>query len=438
MVTSRATGDDLIEDQDTQSADITDDTTTSGIMAPPSRPARKPAPAKPASGDDASGGKAGGDVPVNGTPAAEEAARPAPVDATIVDGIPALPADTIGSSRGKPKEPAGSTGPTRAEPATGNSGTSDSSVFSFGPPPSAPAKPAVEDPLIAYPAEAAVKPAGEVSAPVPAAGTTSGPGSPATASSEPRSSDSGSSAPAPDGWRPEKVSPEASSVPPAAFAWEMPDPPPHSPSSPARAFLRSGVTAKNPAPARPSSSASSPATAPAAPAGKPATGEARPRGPVTLGQSRPGPSKGGPGAGTGAAKGQQKAQSKAQSKRSARQAHLTISRIEPWSVMKFSFVVSLVAFVILFVAVSVLYGALSGLGVFDSIQKAVNSVTSSQGSAGVNAKAWFSASRVLGYTALLGSLNIVLITAMSTIGSVVYNLTSRLVGGVEVTLRETE
>jgi hypothetical protein len=158
---------------------------------------------------------------------------------------------------------------------------------------------------------------------------------------------------------------------------------------------------------------------------------------VTLGQSRTGPSKGGPGAGT-AAKGQQKAQKRAQSKRSARQAHLTISRIEPWSVMKFSFVVSLVAFVILFVAVSVLYGALSGLGVFDSIQKAVNSVTSSQGSAGVNAKAWFSASRVLGYTALLGSLNIVLITAMSTIGSVVYNLTSRLVGGVEVTLRETE
>jgi hypothetical protein len=68
----------------------------------------------------------------------------------------------------------------------------------------------------------------------------------------------------------------------------------------------------------------------------------------------------------------------------------------------------------------------------------VSSVTSSQGSNGVNAKAWFSASRVLGYTALLGSLNIVLITAMSTIGSVIYNLTSRLVGGVEVTLRETE
>jgi len=206
MVTSRTTGDDLIEDQDTQSADITDDTVTSDIMAPPRRPARKPAPAKPASGDDTSDGKAGGDVTANGTPAAEEPARPAPVDTTLVDGIPALPADTVGPARGKSKEPAGSTG---SESAAGYSGTSDSSVFSFGSPPSAPAQPAVEDPLIAYPAESAVKPASEAPAPVPAVDATSGPGSSATASSAPRSSDSGSSASAP----------EASSVPPAAFAW---------------------------------------------------------------------------------------------------------------------------------------------------------------------------------------------------------------------------
>ena len=106
--------------------------------------------------------------------------------------------------------------------------------------------------------------------------------------------------------------------------------------------------------------------------------------------------------------------------------------------MKFSFVVSLVAFVILFVAVSVIYGTLSSLGVFTSLQHVVQSVTSSQDSTGVNAARWFTASRVLSYTALLGALNIVLITAMCTIGAVVYNLTSRLIGGVEVTLRETE
>ena len=126
------------------------------------------------------------------------------------------------------------------------------------------------------------------------------------------------------------------------------------------------------------------------------------------------------------------------SRKTARQAHLTVARIEPWSVMKFSFVVSLVAFVILFVAVAVLYGVLAGLGVFNSLQHLVTSLTSSQGSQGTSVSSVLSASRVLGYTALLGALNVVLITAMSTIGSVIYNLTSRLVGGVEVTLRETE
>lgn len=122
----------------------------------------------------------------------------------------------------------------------------------------------------------------------------------------------------------------------------------------------------------------------------------------------------------------------------ARQAHLMVARLEPWSVMKFSFMVSLVCFVILFVAVTLLYGTLAGLGVFDAIQKALSNVTSGQGTAGVNASHWFSASTILGYTALLGALNVVLITAFATVGSVIYNLTAHLVGGVEVTLRETE
>ena len=50
---------------------------------------------------------------------------------------------------------------------------------------------------------------------------------------------------------------------------------------------------------------------------------------------------------------------------------LTLARVEPWSVMKFSFVASVVAFVILFVAVAVLYMILSSLGVFDSLQNTV-------------------------------------------------------------------
>ena len=422
VVTSRATSDDLIGDEQ--------DTQLSGIMAPPRRSPQKPtaamsAPAQAAPPDDAvSDGTPVAGPGANGAPSAgngidgtRDAAFPAAADATVADGVPALPADTIWAARSRTKGPdpdREASASKAGEPAP----VDDSPAFSFGSPPSASARPAT---AATDPAESAVKPTGDdASRTVPSrtAFSTTGP------------SGTGPSGAAPSG-RPSSGVPPAPVEPPsvssAAFAWEMPDPPPNSPSSPARTFVRSGTTGQGSAAPQVASSASQGETSLGetsagktnpgkTEAGKLAVGE----GPVTM---RTAP---------------QKPQKKGQSKRSARQAHLTVARVEPWSVMKFSFVVSLVAFVILFVAVSVLYGVLSGLGVFDSLQRVVQSVTSSQTSAGVNAKAWFSASKVLGYTALLGSLNIVLITAMATIGSVVYNLTSRLVGGVEVTLRETE
>ena len=99
--------------------------------------------------------------------------------------------------------------------------------------------------------------------------------------------------------------------------------------------------------------------------------------------------------------------------------------------MRFSLVVWLAAFVILFAAVTVLYRILAGLGLFDSLQRASSRFASRNGLAGVNVKSWFSESRILGYTAVLGSLNVVLLTAISTIGAQVFNLTSQKVGGVQ-------
>lgn len=125
--------------------------------------------------------------------------------------------------------------------------------------------------------------------------------------------------------------------------------------------------------------------------------------------------------------------------RTARKAQLQLARLEPWSVMKFSFVMSLVCFVVLLVAVTVLYSILSGLGVFSAITDTISEATRSQsGTGGVEAGSWFSFGRVFGYTFLIGVLNVLLITALSTVGSVIYNLAADLVGGVEVTLKEAE
>jgi hypothetical protein len=122
----------------------------------------------------------------------------------------------------------------------------------------------------------------------------------------------------------------------------------------------------------------------------------------------------------------------------SRKAQLTVSRVEPWSVMKFSFMISLVGWVILFVAVAIMYFVLTKLGVFHSIERTVGLVTASKQHAGTNAASWFSASRVLGYTMLVGAVNVILITALATVGAVLYNLVTMLAGGIEVTLKETD
>jgi hypothetical protein len=224
------------------------------------------------------------------------------------------------------------------------------------------------------------------------------------------------------------------------------------PSSAAASAAASAASTPTAAPTRSSSSYSgtaykSPAGYPASPSAPPASGTGTPS--SSNGSSASNGFSSGAAAVGGAAAGLASSVTTAWQRRGSarsiqtrkstkRQAMLTLARVEPWSVMKFSFVASVVAFIILFVAVAVLYMVLSALGVFDSLQHTVSSITSSQSSSGTNISHWFSASLILGYTAMLGALNIVLITAMSTVGSVIYNLIAKTIGGIEVTLRETD
>ena len=121
-----------------------------------------------------------------------------------------------------------------------------------------------------------------------------------------------------------------------------------------------------------------------------------------------------------------------------RSALLSLQRIEPLSVMKFSFFLSLVGWVVVFVAVAVVWFVLSKLGVFSSIEKTVGLVTTTRGHPHSSVSSWFSASRVLLYTAIVCTVNAALFTALATIGAALYNLITSLTGGIEVTLRETD
>ena len=121
--------------------------------------------------------------------------------------------------------------------------------------------------------------------------------------------------------------------------------------------------------------------------------------------------------------------------RQPRQAHLQLRRIDPWSVLKLSLVLSVVAFFVWMVAVGVLYGVLAGMGVWDQINVQYNELApGAQPGGGSVISVW----RVLGFAAIVGAVNCLLFAVAATIGAFVYNVSSDLVGGIEVTLSERD
>lgn len=124
--------------------------------------------------------------------------------------------------------------------------------------------------------------------------------------------------------------------------------------------------------------------------------------------------------------------------RGPRRARLAIKRIDPWSVMKFSFAVSLVLFLVVIVATSVLYLALNAMGVFNSINGSLGEIVSSGGGTSGASTFKITAGGVIGTSALIGAVNVVLFTALATLAAFIYNVCSDLVGGIEVTLAERD
>lgn len=126
--------------------------------------------------------------------------------------------------------------------------------------------------------------------------------------------------------------------------------------------------------------------------------------------------------------------------RGPRRARLNLKRIDPWSVMKFSFAVSVVLFIVVVVATSVLYLALDAMGVWTEVNKSLSDLVSASGGSGSTAVSPFriTAWGVIGTSMLIGAVNVVLFTALATLGAFVYNVCADLVGGVELTLAERD
>lgn len=115
-----------------------------------------------------------------------------------------------------------------------------------------------------------------------------------------------------------------------------------------------------------------------------------------------------------------------------RESTVVVRRVDPWSVLRVAFAWSVVLMVVGLVAVVALYAILAGMGVFQSVNDVLAEVT------GGGRFVLPGLGSVFAIALVLGFVDVVLLTALSTLGALIYNAIAALVGGVEVTLADAE
>ncbi|WP_078325638.1 DUF3566 domain-containing protein [Mycobacteroides salmoniphilum] len=121
------------------------------------------------------------------------------------------------------------------------------------------------------------------------------------------------------------------------------------------------------------------------------------------------------------------------SRRGPLRAAMQIRRVDPWATLKVSLVLSVVFFFVWMIAVAMLYLVLGAMGVWSKLNENVGELITNSGGGEL-----VSSGTIFGTALLIGLVNIVLMTAAATIGAFIYNLTTDLVGGIEVTLADRD
>ena len=117
-----------------------------------------------------------------------------------------------------------------------------------------------------------------------------------------------------------------------------------------------------------------------------------------------------------------------------RRVRLAVARIDPWSVMKLSFLLSVAIGIMIVVAAAVIWYTLDGLHVFTSVNDVIATLAQSTEFFDVLEIASFQ--RTLSLATMIAVVDVVLLTALATIGAFLYNIVAALVGGIHLTLTD--
>ncbi|HEX7203373.1 DUF3566 domain-containing protein [Arthrobacter sp. AK04] len=122
-------------------------------------------------------------------------------------------------------------------------------------------------------------------------------------------------------------------------------------------------------------------------------------------------------------------------KAKVRRARLLISKVDPWSVLKMAFLLSVALGIVTVVAAIVLWTVLDLTGIFDQVDSLLGTLSGSEGG-GFELKKVASLGQVASFATIIAVVNVVLLTALSMLSAVLYNISATLVGGVGVTLTD--
>ena len=119
-----------------------------------------------------------------------------------------------------------------------------------------------------------------------------------------------------------------------------------------------------------------------------------------------------------------------------RRVRLSLTRINPLSVMKVSFLLSVAAGIMLVVATAFVWFMLDAMKVFSTIKELAGTIMNSDNKAYSTLVEYLALKQTVSMAIIIGVVNVVLTTALATVTAFLYNLTATLVGGVHLTLAD--
>jgi hypothetical protein len=122
--------------------------------------------------------------------------------------------------------------------------------------------------------------------------------------------------------------------------------------------------------------------------------------------------------------------------RTTRRAKLRLLRVDPWSVTKVSFLLSIAFGIMCVVAVFLLFSIMDAANLWDHTNETIQGVLNQDPDEAFDINDYVRMDRIMAITMLIAAIDVVLITALATLGAFIYNMAAALLGGLEVTLAE--